>query len=58
MDLQGRGYVGRIGTAAGYSTMQVKKVESSGEVEVSCLNTATGGRHVTHRVQGANVQHG
>ena len=48
---RGEGYVGRIGTAAGYSTMQVKKVESSNEVEVSCLNTATG-RHVTHRVQG------
>lgn len=47
---KGDGYVGRIGDAAGYSTMQVKKVESSGEVEVSCFNTTTG-RHVTHRVQ-------
>lgn len=46
----GDGYVGRIGDAAGYSTMQVKKVESSGEVEVSCLNPVAG-RHVTHRVQ-------
>ena len=48
---KGEGYVGRIGSAAGYSTMQVKKVESSNEVEVSCLNPALG-RHVTHRVQG------
>ena len=48
---RGEGYVGRIGSAAGYSTMQVKKVESSNEVEVSCLNPALG-RHVTHRVQG------
>ena len=48
---RGDGYVGRIGTAAGYSLMQVKKVEASNEVEVSCLNPSTG-RHITHRVQG------
>ena len=50
---KGDGYVGRIGAASGYTTMQVKKVEESNEVEVSCLNPDTG-RHVTHRVQGDN----
>ena len=48
---RGDGYVGKIGAAAGYTTMQIRKVQSNNEIEVSCLNPTTG-RHVTYRVQG------
>lgn len=48
---RGGGYVGRLGAVTGYTTMQVRKVQSNNELEVSCLNPTTG-RHVTYRVQG------
>lgn len=48
---RGEGYVGKIATAPGYTVMQIKKVQSNDEIEVSCLNPTTG-RHVTYRVQG------
>ena len=48
---KGEGYVGRVGGAAGYTTMQVKKTNSVEQLEVSCLNPSTG-RHITHAING------
>lgn len=48
---RGEGYVGRIGGAAGYTTMQVRKLNSVQQLAVSCLNPTTG-RHITHHIAG------
>ncbi|MDN5685813.1 MAG: pyocin knob domain-containing protein [Brachybacterium sp.] len=51
---RGEGYVGRIPT--GYTTMQVRKMNSDGDIEVSCLD-ASAGRHITHRIEGIAPTH-
>lgn len=48
---RGDGYVGKLAAATGYSQMLVTKAETSGTVDVSCINPTTG-RHVTYRLQG------
>lgn len=50
-DYQGDGYVGRIGDAAGYTTMQVRKTNSVEQLYVSCMNPTTG-RHITYGING------
>lgn len=46
---RGDGYVGKM--PSDYQTMQVRKVNSVQQLEVSCLNPDTG-RHITHRIAG------
>ena len=48
---RGEGYVGKVGDLAGYTAMQIAKVQTNNEIEVSCLNPVKG-RHLTIRVQG------